>query len=358
MDYGKAMCSFSHQRYNYFNNNAEVLQLTGKDGLPHSYIWDYSGVYPVAECVNADTSSIAYTSFEADGKGNWAFSGTPLFDAAAPTGKKVYGLTTGNITKDYLSSSIVYLVTYWSNNGQKFVSGTTSVTTGRTLNGWTYYEHTVPNPSPTVITISGTGAIDELRLYPVGALMTTYTYQPLVGMTSQADANNKTAYYKYDQFNRLALILDQDKNIVKKICYNYAGQTENCNSYYNVVKTGKALRNNCPGGSTPDSTTYTVPVGTYISSISQNYADSLAQADVNANKQAYANANGVCVCNSCSGEGKKCINGVCETGYKVYTESVWSSKFHVYICTYHYEWSDGTWSGDYTEQDASPCAVE
>ncbi|MDN5216387.1 hypothetical protein QQ020_30240 [Fulvivirgaceae bacterium BMA12] len=53
------------------------------------------------------------------------------------------------------------------------------------------------------------------------AQVTTYTYDPLVGMTSQTDPNGQTIFYQYDDFNRLELIKDQAGNIVQQYSYNY-----------------------------------------------------------------------------------------------------------------------------------------
>lgn len=61
-----------------------------------------------------------------------------------------------------------------------------------------------------------------------GSLVTTYTYAPLIGMTSQTDVNNRTTYYEYDNLGRLSVVRDKDQNIIKKYCYNYAGQPVNC----------------------------------------------------------------------------------------------------------------------------------
>jgi hypothetical protein len=86
------------------------------------------------------------------------------------------------------------------------------------------------SPSNGTITVSGSGNIDEVRLYPDKALMTTMTYTPLIGITSQCDPNNKILYYYYDDFSRLSLVFDQDNNVIKKICYNYYNQPEDCTS--------------------------------------------------------------------------------------------------------------------------------
>jgi hypothetical protein len=203
--------------------------------------------------------------------------------------------------------------------------------------------------------------IDELRLYPAGSKMQTSSFKQGVGMVSQCDINNQIVRYERDGFNRLILVRDEQKNVLKKYCYKYYNQTENCSVFYSQAASASFFKQ-CPSGSTGSNVTYTVPQGIYISTISQLDADAKAWADINANGQAYANAVGTCTstatCNTsnCTGVDKKCVNGVCETGVKVYTNSVWLGT-HLYECTYHYEWSDGSWSQNYTEQSAFMCPI-
>jgi hypothetical protein len=280
--------------FNQYDNRGNILEMQKTGDIKQSLIWDYLTIHPVAMVTNAGQSDIAYTSFEADGKGNWTFSGAPLLDATAPTGKKVYNLSSGNITKTITSIS-TYTISYWrpTNLSALTIPGTQTgyPISGRTVNGWKYYEHRITGQ--TTATLSGTGSIDELRLYPSGALMTTYTYAPLIGLTSQCDANNRITYYEYDQMNRLMLVRDQDKNILKQICYNYAGQQVNCGIFYNNAQNGTFTKTGCTGCLVGSNVTYTVPAQTY-SAPTQAEADQLAVNDVVANGQAYANANGTC----------------------------------------------------------------
>ena len=60
----------------------------------------------------------------------------------------------------------------------------------------------------------------QLRTLP-GALVTTYKYDPLVGITIVTDANGKTTTYKYDPFNRLEEVYNQDGHILKQINYHF-----------------------------------------------------------------------------------------------------------------------------------------
>jgi len=53
------------------------------------------------------------------------------------------------------------------------------------------------------------------------ASVTTYTYKPLVGMTSQKDAKGQTTYYQYDNFQRLSAIKDQNGYVIKSFDYHY-----------------------------------------------------------------------------------------------------------------------------------------
>lgn len=66
-------------------------------------------------------------------------------------------------------------------------------------------------------------ALNNLRSSPAlaEAQITTFTYDPLIGVTSITDPRGQTMYYAYDSFNRLEFIKDKDGKILKEHKYKY-----------------------------------------------------------------------------------------------------------------------------------------
>jgi YD repeat-containing protein len=63
--------------------------------------------------------------------------------------------------------------------------------------------------------------IDALRSKLPSALITTYTYIPLVGMTSVKDPRGVVTNYNYDDFGRLMNVKDKDNKAIKVFEYHY-----------------------------------------------------------------------------------------------------------------------------------------
>ena len=316
----------SYTAYDAKNN---LLQYALSNDINMGYIWGYNLQYPVAEIKNAAVTECFYTGFEDDGARGTGHTGTHYYN-----GDYRVGWTAPN--------NRIYEISYWYRaSGIWLFSGYQSYSDGMTL--------------------AAGDAVDDIRICPVNAQMTTYTYEPLVGMTSRTDVRSSTTYYEYDVFGRLHLVRDDEGNIIKKMCYSYAGQPEACDVpailFWNGETTRSFKSEWCPAGSVPGDVMYTVPAHTYSSNVSQQDADAKAWQDVDANGQQYANAQAVCrvrLCVDCTGNDKKCIDGRCETGIKKYTSSTLLG-IRRYQCNYHYEWSDGTQSVNYIQYSVSPC---
>jgi len=211
-----------------YNNYGMLTQQHKAGDVLNTYIWDYSQAYPIASVVNADSGNIAYTSFEGDGSGNWTMPDTNRNRVFSLTGGQSYDLSGAKTISATVGSGFPYIVSYWSRNGSIIVKANGAQVgvkvTGSTRQGWTYYEHLLPTGTTTVSVSASSATIDELRLYPSGGQMTTYTYTPLLGLTSQCDVSNHPAYFEYDTLGRLRDIKDQDGNVIKTIDYHYKGQ--------------------------------------------------------------------------------------------------------------------------------------
>lgn len=211
--------------FDAYDGKGNVQQRHLQDGVFYSYLWDYQYRYPVAEVVNAGMADVAHTSFETTERGNWLFAGSPVLDLSqsCPTGVNVYNLSGAAISKFNLSPSVIYVLSYWKKSDATVnVSGGDEISyrVGEVRKGWVRIEHQV-KVNTSVLLISGSGFIDELRLHPLSAQITTYTYKPFVGVTSAMDTNGNVQYFEYDGLGRLVVQRDKDRNIIKRYNYRY-----------------------------------------------------------------------------------------------------------------------------------------
>ncbi len=68
--------------------------------------------------------------------------------------------------------------------------------------------------------------INKLRTHSSlsAAKVTSFTYRPLIGVTSTTDSRNYTMYYTYDFFNRLQYVKDADNHLITEHQYQYLNQ--------------------------------------------------------------------------------------------------------------------------------------
>jgi YD repeat-containing protein len=188
--------------YHVYDNYGNIMEHSMKNGIRTAYQWGHNATVPVAKADHAQAQQIYFTSFE-EGAGTTTVQYRTGRKSKAVNGTFVVPIT-GATAGDYVLS-------YWAKEGNA---------------PWSYREKSIVNyqPGQTIATNPVNGYIDEVRLFPKGATMTTYTYEPLVGVTSMTDSNNVTVYYNYDTFGRLSCLRDQDNNILE--CYEYKYQEE------------------------------------------------------------------------------------------------------------------------------------
>ncbi len=123
-----------------------------------------------------------------------------------------------NITQYHNTASMIYTSIIWGYDKQYPVAKVENATRSQieALSGFGTDFHT------------GTGGLTEAQETTLrglnNAMVTTFTYTPLVGVTSITDPRGNTIYYEYDSFNRLKEVKDADGNLVTDYEYHYKNQ--------------------------------------------------------------------------------------------------------------------------------------
>lgn len=165
---------------------------------------------------------------------NWFNSSLPNFgvmDSRMQSSMKVhkYDLSNGNVL-EFSKKDDIHTVLIWGYKKTKVIAKLDNITynaiSSSVINTITALSDsdsdncTLSNCKEQLLRV----ALNNLRnSYPEAAI-TTYTYDPLVDITSITDERGKATFFEYDEFQRLIQIKDDDGNILSQNKYHYSGQ--------------------------------------------------------------------------------------------------------------------------------------
>ena len=184
--------------FDAYDDKGNLLEQHPKGNDAHtSYIWGHDGSVLLAEVRGASHQDIAFTSFEEEANdgnflGNWKLSANSRVGHGGKAGSKQ--LVSGSITFSPETQG-EYILSYWRNG--ELVE---EVQSGKL----TLY-----------------APLDEVRVHPKGALMTTYTYDNQLRLVASSDINQTYSFYTYDELGRLQKVKDLDGNLVGAQTYHY-----------------------------------------------------------------------------------------------------------------------------------------
>ncbi len=184
-----------------------------------SRLWGYGERFPIAEAMNASVTSIGYTSFENEDKGRFTYSGAKS-STEFYTGRFSYQLNSGSISLS-VSPAQKFKVSFWAKGTGQVVVGTATVSVSSSTMWKQYNVDVVASSTILISTVASGLLIDELRVHPVTATMSTFAYEPESGVTSIGSPNSITSLFDYDRLGRLSAVRNSSNEIEKVIQYQY-----------------------------------------------------------------------------------------------------------------------------------------
>jgi len=214
--------------YDYLNR---PLEIQSKDGITKRFRYkSNSHDVPDIMIVNGTTNQFAIEDFNnySNTNSDWYIASSLEFNYDGRTGVEPKGSSI-NSENDipageyYLSMYITHGLT--AGDYTVTVSGHEDEFSASTQDQWTYVKRKIVLDQNEQITILGSVQdgifFDDIRLVPADEQYTLFDYEPLYGLKSITDSNDRNTYYEYDDIGRLKFIKDQEGNIVKAYEYKY-----------------------------------------------------------------------------------------------------------------------------------------
>ncbi len=160
--------------YTYHTASGNVKEVHKADGAETVYLWGYNKQYPIAKIDNATFSEVE--------------SAIATLNTSYNTLAEIQALSNADDDRTVDGIDLSGTITYEGTEGAL------------------------------------RAALAALRSALPNSMVSTYTYDPLIGVTSMTDSSGYTSYYDYDAFNRLHYVKNANGHILSKNEYHYKGQ--------------------------------------------------------------------------------------------------------------------------------------
>lgn len=216
-----------------YKPNGQLLDQRAVGERPSSLLWGYQDTHLIAHATNASLAQVASTSFEPAATGRWLYDSLGSHREQTPwSGRYGYRLdatAAGAIRSPQLPAGTYELTIWCQGTGIPQLSGIQPPQPQvlARVGEWRQYRYRLVLPTSASVQLASPASqsllVDELRLYPVGAHLTSYTYDPLDTLTSQTGPDGRTLFYEYDGLGRLVRTRDEQGRILSQQQYHYAG---------------------------------------------------------------------------------------------------------------------------------------
>jgi YD repeat-containing protein len=237
--YKQGSYEYNKMQFHDYDDRLNPLSVSKTNDIQESFIWGYNQSLPIASIINADNKETYHENFEDT---SYVQNNSHTGEYHTELANNEYCGVVNFAMSDLISDKYTYSA--WiktSGNAYLIVKDYQdqdpwiNVSSGNTNSDWKYIEVEIDITEPEFTgcqTIrceiwnnsASTVYVDDVRFIPIDAQMSTYTYEPSIGITSQTDTNGQTLYYEYDDLGRLERIKDSQGRVIQNTVYHYATQ--------------------------------------------------------------------------------------------------------------------------------------